>query len=162
MKHLKTKLVLFLIVAMLMLILPSNKSNFNYFNYENATYFFYISGVSNESIFAHKNVDYVKCGDSYIISCEAKATSVVESLDTNILGESVRIKEYSSSVLNGILNKYLDMVVKCENIDDMKILYCYDKSLDRSVDLFDKKVNVQIVIRSNQIDIGYPLILNGF
>ena len=143
-----------------MIVLVDIKPVFAEFDFDNATYFFYMDDIS--TICLTDDFHCVECGNSYIISCNASNIGKIKENKQNILGESVRITDYSKLELRFVVDKYKNTIIKTETVDNMQILYCYDKTLDRFVNLFGQKVNIQIAISSNQIDIGYPLILNGF
>ena len=121
------------------------------------SYYFYATSVS-ESLGA----EAVKCGNAYIVQCSGNDASNVKKQLDGIQGESVRIRNYTNQTYQRILQKYSSLIVRAEAFDDMSIFLCYDDSLPNFAVVSDIKVNTQIAISKDEINIGYPLILNGY
>ncbi|MBO7508602.1 MAG: hypothetical protein J6T39_03055, partial [Clostridia bacterium] len=69
---------------------------------------------------------------------------------------------YSQTTKNDILKRFENLVVSMQFVDKYVVLQCYDKSLENYLLVDGKKVNIQIALTDAEINIGYPLILNGF
>ena len=96
-----------------------------------------------------------------IVCCNYENADIVKKQLKNILGESVRIQ--ATETQKRIIQKnFADIIVAKEFIENYVILNCYDSKLPRFVLLDGKRVNIQIAISESFVDIGYPLILNGF
>ena len=164
MRFLRFRLALFLIVILSILILPKQNNHCSIFeNYENATYFFYTNNSNLRNNFeVQSNCKVLECGNSFIVSCDISNVKKTKNSLTNILGERVRINNYTQEVYKKIFKKYQNKIVFEEIVDNIKIYYCFDSALEKYVSLFNKKVNIQIAVKNNEIDIGYPLILNGY
>ena len=154
----KKRLIIFCLISFSLFTIPISKPVFqNFENIEDITYYFY----TNSNV-TFSNTNTIKCGNSFIISCGLNQAKEVKQTLTNVLGESVRIKNYTSKTQRKIKNDYMPYIVRTEIVDDIEIYYCYDNSLSNFVNISNQKVNIQIAIKSNEIDIGYPLILNGY
>lgn len=53
-------------------------------------------------------------------------------------------------------------IVSTQEFEDLKIYYCYTPYEQDCVYIENKKVNLQIVFKSNEIVAGLPLILTGY
>ena len=155
-----TRFFVFCILVLSILATPQTKLTFNncILNFQNVTYFFYTSSVQKQI----SNEVHISNGNFEIVSCNANDACILKTKLTDILGESVRICNASTEQKFKTLDMYKNKIEKFESFDGYDIYYCYDSSLSRYINLEDKKVNIQIAIKNNQIDIGYPLILNGF
>ena len=78
------------------------------------------------------------------------------------MGESVRINNYSQTTEQQILNKYQKYIVDLQLVDEYQIFLCYNPQINDFVIVDGKKVNVQIAIKNDEINLGFPLILNGY
>lgn len=63
--------------------------------------------------------------------------------------------------VNKLLSK-LDFFYQGKNVEDYQIYYGYDVDIKDFVYVGGKKINIQIVKRSNDIVLGSPLILTGY
>ena len=155
-----TRFLLFCFLAISLILLPITQTVFDVSSLGdiNATYFYFTSGEQQEIKSAH----IIQNGVFEIVCCDFKnATSVKKQLNS-ILGESVRINVKSDNQKNLVIKNFAKNIVSEEIVDDYTILNCYDSKLPRYVLVDGKKVNIQIAISKNFIDVGYPLILNGF
>ena len=159
MKFLWLRFTIFVLMSFCLFCVPSYKPVFNQFEVmPNVTYFYYTSQKNID----FKNATIIDCGSAYIVKCDIlDAKNVKNNLD-NVLGESVRISVFSIDESQSIISKYQSRILYKENIDDYCIYYCYDSSLPKFVSINGQKINIQIAVKQNTIDIGYPLILNGF
>ncbi len=159
MHTLKFRFSAFFILSLCLLIMPIYtpffKSNYN----DKATYFYYTTKIDYDI----KNAKIINSANNSIIVCDFdNAKNIKKNINNQILSESIRIDNYSQKNYDEILNKYNNYILKTEKVDNYEIIYCYDSSLEKFINIFDKKINIQIAISKNQINIGYPLILNGF
>ena len=122
------------------------------------TYYFYTPKLNIEI----KDANIISNGNSSIVVCDAQNSKKVKSRLPEVLGESVRITDYSKETLSEIMNKYSSKIKKIENINNYQFLLCYDDSLPKFVLVDEQKINLQIAITDSEIDVGYPLILNGY
>lgn len=153
----RKRFIIFGIIIFLLISTPLTKPIFsNKFN-ENVTYYFYASNVSE-----NLNANITNCGNVYIIECDAESASKTKSQISGIQGESIRIKNYSLKTYAEVLQSYSDFIIKTEKVDDIFILLCYDSSLPNFAYLDGQKINTQIAINKNEINIGYPLLLIGY
>lgn len=150
---------IFCLIAFCLLSVVNTKPVFDGLkNRENITYYFYV----NQSNLKLSDANVTICGNASIVQCNAKNAVNIKNKLNCISGESVRLKKYSSKTLNDILSIYCHNVVDEDLIDNYKIYYCYDESLSKFVNIDSRKVNIQIAVSDDEINIGYPLILNGF
>ena len=157
MKILRLRLAIFLLISFCLICIPNQNPVFDYQGTD-VTYFYYVCAKDLKL----ENVTVTTCGEQSIVECKPYQAKNIKNQLGQILGESVRIKNCNNNTIGNILNKYIDMVLYEENIDDYRLIYCYDKALSNSVFLENQKVNIQIAIKNNEVNIGYPLILNGF
>lgn len=155
----KTKLYFFIFCLCLFLltVVSIPRLVFNIQSSEDITYFFYA-----QTPYCSIDADVIVCGDASIVRCSGSSAQKIKSQLKNIQGESFRAHNCTSKTKFELLNKYKKNVVMQENIDNMQIFYCFDETLPRFVNVDGKKVNIQIVINNNEVNIGYPLILNGY
>ena len=159
MKSAKLKFFIYCLILFCVVFLPITNPVFFDKNYKDkVTYFFCTNKVDNNMISAN----VIDNGSGCIVVCEYEHCKSIKSILPVVYGESIRITNYSSSTLNYVLNKYMDSVVKTEQIDDFYFIYSFDVTLPRYVTLDGHKVNIQVAISKSEINIGYPLILNGY
>lgn len=158
MKILRLRLSILLLVSFCLLCVPNQNPVFDYQNSSDITYFYYVCAKNIKL----QNVVTTTCGQQTIVECKPQDAKSVKNQLGHILGESVRIKNCNKNSIVKLLNNYKDIVIYEENIDDYKLIYCYDKTLSNSVFLNNQKINIQIAVKKDEINIGYPLILNGF
>lgn len=158
MKIIRLRFAIFCLVLFCIVCLPINSPFFNLHPREQTNYYFYTSKLN----FEIKNAQIVSNGNASIVVCDAKESKNVKSQLTNIYGESVRISNYSQNTLMQIFDKYSSKVLKTETIDNYDIYLGYDDRMTSFVIVDDNKINFQIAITRDEINIGYPLILNGF
>ena len=138
--------------------MPITRPVFDVSKIQSVTYFFYTTSLN----FQIPNAKITSCGNGSIVACNAKDSTSIKKILPNIYGESIRIKNYTSETLKDIINKYGSNIVKKELVDNYDIILCFDNSLPNFVTIDETKVNVQIAISQNEINVGYPLILNGY
>ncbi len=157
MKNIKLRFVIFAIVLICLIFYPAKSSDKFESYFDRAEYHIFAKHdfISNFST-------STRCGNSYIISCNICDAKKLKDNITEFLGESVRIKDYTNSQLKNLKTNFEKKKVFEETIDNMQIIYCYDRALTNFVFVDGKKVNIQIAISTNEINIGYPLILNGY
>ena len=154
----KLRFSVFCLMIFSVVCLPIQSIVFKFDIKEDITYFFYTKKLDYQI----QNANIVSNGNSSIVVCSLQNVRDVKSNLSDIYGESVRILNYSDATLKYITKKYEDKLVKTEETKDYKYMLCFDASLPQYVTIENSKVNVQIAISNNEIDIGYPLILNGY
>ena len=135
------------IVFVLFLIIISGvktENKFSLLNYFSGEYIVYTSKSGSENS--------INLGFCYVNSKPVK---------DYVVGESMTIKNLEVSSAIKTLNA---RVVKTEYIEDGTIvIYAYSNLIKDSVDVFGKKVNLQIATTTDDITtIGWPLILGSF
>lgn len=158
MKIVRLRFAIFCLILFCMVCVPITKPVFNVFAEPSITYYFYTSSINYQI----SGAKITSCGNGSIVSCNAEDSQKIKKILPYIYGESVRIKNYDNDTLKNIIQNYTKNLVKKEYIDDYNFMLCYDKSMPNFVTIDNQKVNVQIAISQNEINIGYPLILNGF
>ena len=158
MRILRIRLAIFLLISFCLICVPTQSPVFDFLNNENITYFYYVSAKDLKL----KNAVVITCGEQSIVECKPNQAKSIKNQLGQILGESIRIKNCDKNVIDKILDDYNDMAVYKEDIEGYRFIYCYDKTLSNSVFLKNQKVNIQIAISGSEVNIGYPLILNGF
>ena len=158
MKNIKYRFVVFCAILMFLLFLPVPTLSLRIpYEAKDITYFFYAKQPSQKI-----NADVINCGAACIVSCSANQAKEIKSKLQDIQGESIRIRNYTSDLLTKIMLDYFDFIVKQESVDNMTIYYFYDSKLPKFVNIDGKKINLQMAISQSEINIGYPLILNGY
>ena len=158
MKVLRLRFAVFCLAIFCFVCVPITKPIFQFYGDEKTTYYFYADATQNNI----KNATIIQNGNTSIVACEIQFADIVKSRLSNIYGESLRITNYKSKTLQNILDKFLCYCVKTEEFDDYKSLLCYNLTLSNFVFVDEQKVNMQIAYNKTEINIGYPLILNGF
>ena len=139
MKKIMVVIVMFLIV----LNCANNKKKFTLLKYFSGDYVAYTSNGDGENC--------VDLGFCYINSKPVKDC---------VIGESITIENCEVSAAIETLKA---RVVKTEYLEDgATVIYAFSNLIDEKVDVFGKKVNLQIAIRENRTTIGWPLILGSF
>lgn len=139
MKKIMVVIVMFLIV----LNCSNNKKEFTLLKYFSGDYVAYTSDGDGENC--------VDLGFCYINSKPVKDC---------VIGESITIENCEVS---SALETLKARVVKTEYLEDgATVIYAFSNLIDENVDVFGKKVNLQIAIRENRTTIGWPLILGSF
>ena len=158
MKNIKVRFAVFCLLVIAVVALPVQSPVFKK-NYDNfTTYYFFAKTINHKN----PNAKYVKNGNAYVVSCKFEDAKEVKNGLFDVLGESIKVKNYSQTTKNDILKRFENLVVSMQFVDKYVVLQCYDKSLENYLIVDGKKVNIQIALTDAEINIGYPLILNGF
>ena len=152
------KFSLFCLIVVSIVIVPISSPIFKTKYNEEITYFFYAKTVNKQVA----NAKYISSGNSYIICCDFNDATFVKKHIDDVIGESVRIKNCSLNSINKILFDYKNYIIDKQQLDDYTIFLCYDDKLSNFIFIDGQKVNIQIAVKNAEINIGYPLILNGF
>ena len=158
MKKLRLRFSIFCLCVLCVACIPISKPIFNIDTFQNVTYYYYTYAISHDI----NSAKVVKNGDYSIVICDSNSYKSVKKQLPIILGESIKISNYTDSTLKYIENQYKRLMIKEEIVNNYEIMLCYDKSLSKSILIDNMEVNLQVAISSNEICIGYPLILNGF
>lgn len=158
MKILRARFAIFLLISFCLICVPNQIPVFSFQNNDNITYFYYVC----ETDLKLENATVISCGAQSIVECNLRYAQSVKNQLGQIFGESVRIKNCDKHYIDNILNNYKDIIKYKEIIENYTLIYCYDKTLLNNVLLDGQKINIQIAIKDDEVNIGYPLILNGF
>lgn len=106
---------------------------------------------------------------------EIKDEQVVETLSYNYVFYSAEQKEKIKKInaegyvlyLSGVSESKLQndlklMILKEEKILDKQVVYGYTPLCNKTIEINNKKINVEMVIDNEKIIIGFPLILSGY
>ena len=156
MRKLRLRFSIFCLILLCLANFECVAPNFEVF--KNATYCFCASEVGE--VIADANV--IKTGDLYFVTCSNANYAKVKNSLKNIDGESVRISNYTSDDLQKVVAKFKDGIKMTQNCGEYDFFMCYDPTLPKYVMIDGKKINIQIAISKTDINIGYPLILNGY
>lgn len=96
--------------------------------------------------------------DSSICAGSMYITLLNDTLVDNILGESIVTTYYNEQELCNLLKA---KVTKTQQVDNLCIIYAYSPLIPKYVFVNNKKNNLQIVRRANDIIFGWPLILGS-
>ena len=155
----KSRFFTFCIFVVCLLILPVFEPIFNNSYNQEITYFFYTFNLNYDIA----NASIINNGNYSIVACNINnAKQVKKQIKSRILSESIRIENYSDDTYHKVFDKYKKCIVKMEQCEEYDFLLCYDSTLNNYVITENKKVNIQVAITKNQINIGYPLIFNGY
>lgn len=139
MKKIAVVLVMFLII----LSGAKNEKQFSLLNYFSGEYIAYTSEDSGE--------DCIDLGFCYVNS---------KPVENCVVGESIEIENCEVASALSVLNA---RVVKTEYLEDgTTIIYAYSNLINEKVEVFGKKVNLQIATKNERTIIGWPLILGSF
>lgn len=134
-----------IVIIMFLIILSGVKSEskFSLLNYFSGEYIVYTSKAGSENS--------INLGFCYVNSKPVK---------DYVVGESMTIKNFEVGSAIKTLNA---RVVKTEYLEDETIvIYAYTNLIRDDVEIFGKKVNLQIATRDETTVIGWPLILGSF
>lgn len=81
------------------------------------------------------------------------------NLGGKVIGESMICENVE---LNTLLNSLQASVVKTECIDGEIVVYAYSYKVPAQVELFNSRINLQVVYTEERCVIGWPLILGDF
>lgn len=106
------------------------------------------------------NVESVACGNKYFNFCTLKtAKEKIKEISKDVDGIQFYINNTTFKELCRILK--IEIVTFSE-VDEMMIYCGYTPYYQNCVFLEDKKVNVQIAVKNEQIVAGFPMILTGY
>lgn len=114
----------------------------------------------NEKSFDIENVENIESGNLFYNYCSLEtAKKNLDLLQKNSKG----VQLYCEKVdLDYVLKTLKAEIVSQNEIDNMKIVYCYTPFYDKAVFEDGKKINLQIAMKDEQVVLGFPLILTGF
>ena len=135
------KLIIFLFLISTLFYTHSFNNSFCIKNYFTGEYTAYSSSSNTKDI---------NLGFCSITNTKTKST-IGESIICQNLELSAAIKTLKATVLK---KEYLD----CNTV----VIYGYSPLINKSVNLNNLKVNIQIAVKDNEIIIGWPLILGSF
>mgnify|MGYP002515376727 FL=1 len=150
---------IFCLVVFSIICLPLQKPKLNgLIDGNNYTYTFYANEVANTI----SNAKVIKNGNTSIVRCEANYVNSVRNCLSDVLGESVVVKNPSKEQMQKILNYLKNKTLRSEIVDETNIVYAYDETLNRYIMLDGQKSNIQVAIRNDAVTIGYPIIFGDF
>lgn len=151
--------ILFCLVIASVLIIPNKKLVFADIGKINNSgqYYFYVKG--------DYKLDKCLCissGCGTIIQTKFNNATQTKKLLDNIQGESYCFKTSNENITNEILTLFNAVIIKQQEIDNLKIVYAYSNGLEKYVKDDGEKINLQICINNENVTIGYPIILGSY
>ena len=131
--------------------MPQNSLAFDF----DGVYTFYTTSQPTD-----KNIDFLKNGSIFEVSCDSNVAIQTKNKLKNIVGQSVCFDgtmqqfEYVCNTLGKILFEY--------EIEQICVAEGFCQSIDGWVIAKNKKINFQVAYDGKQIVVGTPTILSGF
>ena len=151
----KTKIILFifilLIITLSFFINTTTLVNAIYINNDKEKEVIY-------ALDSFKSDSYLECGNLKIIDKESVSNNL-HMLSEKYLGESLVVFKMSAKEF---INQNKLKIVSHNYVCGIPVYDCYLWCLPKFVWLKNQKVNLQIAEISNNIKVGYPLILDSF
>lgn len=122
-------------------------------------YSIYCLDISSEI----NNCNILNNGNSYVIKADINYAKEIKSKVSFVMGESVRFKGLISGI-DKIIDFYKIKVLKTEKLDNIICVFGFSEMLnfDKSVEIDNEKVNIQIAFCENTITVGTPIILGDY
>ena len=115
--------------------------------------------VSSEKLEVEE-VDSVFCGDLVFNYCSLEAAKIfVKETAMNFDGVQFEFEKKSESE---ILDMFKGEKLFEEEIDGIRLVYCFSPYYDKYVVLNHEKVNMQLAYKDERLIVGFPLILTGY
>lgn len=136
----------FIIISLFLVLIGSKevKNDFTLLDYFSGEYTSYTEQAINNS-----SINHGFCYEQNIIVEEGK-----------LVGESLKVFNFEPVAA---LEKLKAKVIKTEYLEDgLTVIYAYTSLINESVDVDEKKVNIQIAQNDEYCVIGWPLILGSF
>lgn len=99
----------------------------------------------------------IKNGAGCVIKTDVENAKKINKKINNCSGFSI---EFYSENISDFLNEI--NIIKIEKISDLTIYYGYFNGLINSINIENKKINIQIAINNEKIVIGSPIILGDY
>lgn len=151
--------ILFCLVIASILIIPNKTLVFADIGKLNnlGQYCFYVKGK-----YELNNCLCTNSGCGTIIQTNFKNAQKIKKEINNIQGESYCFKVSDEEIINKILNLFNAVIVKQQELEDLKIVYGYSAKLDKFVTDEGEKINLQICKNGTNVTVGYPIILGSY
>ena len=151
--------ILFCLVITSILIIPNKTLVFADVGKLNSLgqYCFYVKGK-----YDLKNCLCTDSGCGTIIQTTFKNAQKIKKDINNIQGESYCFNSSNEDVVNDILNMFNAVIVKQQDLGNLKIVYAFSVKLDKFVTDDGEKINLQICKNINNVTVGYPIILGSY
>ncbi|MDD4211208.1 MAG: YwmB family TATA-box binding protein [Clostridia bacterium] len=155
------RLLLFSLTFILIALPNTSTSAFiSLSNYKpDATYSFYVAG---EVPFRQNYYVVDNAGLGSIIRCDANFSVRVKKNLQDIIGESISFEGYIREVFS-LLKYYKATIVKVENLEPaIYSVYASSNYFKNSIEIDEKRVNLQIVYNAGRVTLGTPIILGDY
>ncbi|MGN1227534.1 MAG: hypothetical protein ACI4TX_02725 [Christensenellales bacterium] len=131
--------------------------NFAFNECANPKYYFYVT-LSEEC----DDVHYTKNGNGGIIALNENELHLLNDFKiSKMYGKSIQFEGDKNSI-SKFLKDYDVSVVKEENFESFSTVYGYNAKFGDCVTVGDDKINIQLAVRDNIVNIGFPLLLGSF
>lgn len=146
-----------LLLLSCIVLLPDKSPVFSFSSELDARYCFYTSNANIDV----DEVDVVKNGDMYFVSCKSNfAQNVKQQLDS-IDGESISFQGTKNDALK-FLSQFDYEIVFTEMVEDIFIIYAYCPKITNCVYVNNQKINIELAVNKSNITIGTPLIIGSY
>ncbi len=128
-------------------------------SYGRGDYYFFVEGRESLGQFTTITTN----GDTTILTCPTyKAETLKKSIKGRVLGESFCLTGDRADA-GELIDRLKASVIKESKNGDIHSIYLYYGELDgESVELFGKRVNMQIVLKNGYMQVGYPVLLGSY
>ena len=150
-----------MIILLSSLIITIPRYDYNLLNFvvANSEVSFY---TTTKNDFLGHNITKIDIGNGEIIKCQSHIAKNTASKLNNIAGISFAFDGTSEDIEN-FLQKVDAVIIKCENVDNHITTYlAFSRKINNSINIDNKKINLQIAQVDNKITIGSPLILGEY
>ena len=114
----------------------------------------------DEKSYADKfSIETVQCGDLIFNFCSLKDARA----NVDKIGDFKAVQFYFSSIsVDKILDCLKADIISKEEVEGLEIVNAYTPYFSKSVNIKNKKVNLQIALKEGQIVVGFPMLLTGY
>lgn len=136
-----------------------------YFNKQPLPLFnFYQDGVCEFAVKANTNkilpsfVQDTQNGENLFVKAPLKLGDYLQKNLNDILGVTIIINEREENVLKNLQVK----ICKTEKQNDNKHIFGFSPLFEKAIFIENKKCNIHIVVQSDRLVIGYPIVLGSY
>lgn len=146
-----------LLLLSCIVLLPDKNPVFSFSSELDANYCFYTSNACIDA----KEVNVVKNGDMYFVSCESNIAKKIKQQLDSVDGESISFQGTKNDALN-FLSQFDYEIVFSEVVEDIFIIYAYCPKITNYVYVNNQKINIELAVNKSNITIGTPLIIGSY